>query len=155
MQVTFQLRETLMNFQCQRAQDDDRFAAGVLKEIHVSLRKKLTGPQEYTQISSSLNQRGRDFPHGKVVKTLSFHCRGHMLDPSQKTDPTCYVVQPNKSVQFNSVSHVRLFATPWAAARQASLSVINSQNLLKFISIESVMPSNHLILCHPLLPPAK
>ena len=43
------------------------------------------------------------------------------------------------------------FATPWTAARQASLSITNSQSLLKLISIESVMPSNHLILCHPLL----
>ena len=42
-------------------------------------------------------------------------------------------------------------ATPWTAARQASLSFTNSQNLLKLMSIESVMPSNHLILCHPLL----
>ena len=44
-----------------------------------------------------------------------------------------------------------LFATPWTAARQASLSITNSWSLLKFISIESVMPSNHLILCHLLL----
>ena len=56
------------------------------------------------------------------------------------------------SVQFGqSLSHVRLIVTPWTAARQASLSVTNSQSLLKHISIESVMPSNHLILCHPLL----
>ena len=58
------------------------------------------------------------------------------------------------SVQFRSVqslSHVRLFATPWTAARQASLSITISQNLLKFTSIESVIPSNYLILCHPLL----
>ena len=41
--------------------------------------------------------------------------------------------------------------TPWTAAHQASLSITNSQSLLKFMSIESVMPSNHLILCHPLL----
>ena len=41
--------------------------------------------------------------------------------------------------------------TPWTAAHQASLSIMNSQNLLKLMSIESVMPSNHLILCHPLL----
>ena len=51
------------------------------------------------------------------------------------------------------LSHVRLFATPWTAARQASLSITNSQSLLKLISSESVMPSNHLILCHPLLLP--
>ena len=50
-----------------------------------------------------------------------------------------------------SLSHVRLFATPWIAARQASLSITNSQSSLKLPSIESVMPSSHLILCHPLL----
>ena len=55
---------------------------------------------------------------------------------------------------FSSVqllSHVWLFVTPWTAAPQASLSVINSWSLLKLMSIESVMPSNHLILCHPLI----
>ena len=58
--------------------------------------------------------------------------------------------------QFNSIqllSHVWLFATPWTATRQASVSITNSQSLLKLMSIESVMPSNHLILCHPLLLP--
>ena len=50
-----------------------------------------------------------------------------------------------------SLSCVQLFATPWTAARQASLSITNSWSLPKLISIESVMPSNHLILCHPLL----
>ena len=49
------------------------------------------------------------------------------------------------------LSRVRLFATPWAAARQASLSITNSWSLLKLMPIESVMPSNHLILCRPLL----
>ena len=53
-----------------------------------------------------------------------------------------------------SLSHVQLFATPWTAARQASLSITNSQSLLKLMSIESVLPSNHLILCHPLLLPS-
>ena len=55
---------------------------------------------------------------------------------------------------FSSVqllSHVRLFAAPWTAACQASLSITNSQSLLKLMSIKLVMPSNHLILCHPLL----
>ena len=50
-------------------------------------------------------------------------------------------------------SRVRLFVTPWTAARQASLSITNSQSLPKPMSIESVMPSNHNILCHPLLLP--
>ena len=57
-----------------------------------------------------------------------------------------------QSVQ--AISHVRLFATPWSAACQASLSFTNSRNLLKLMSIESVMPSNHLILCRPLLLPS-
>ena len=52
---------------------------------------------------------------------------------------------------FSLPSHVRLFATPWTAACQASLSLTISWNLPKFTSIESVMPSSHLILCHPLL----
>ena len=56
------------------------------------------------------------------------------------------------SVQL--LSHVRLFATPWTAAHQASLSITNSQSSPKLMSIESVMPSNHLILCHPLLLPS-
>ena len=50
-----------------------------------------------------------------------------------------------------SLSHVRLFVTPWTAARQASLSITNFRSLLKLMSIESVMPSSHLILCRPLL----
>ena len=50
-----------------------------------------------------------------------------------------------------SLSCVRLFVTPWTAARQASLSITNSQRLLKLVSIDSVMPSNHLVLCHLLL----
>ena len=57
-------------------------------------------------------------------------------------------------IQFSSVqslSHVQLFATSWTAARQASLSIANSRSLFKLMSIESVLPSNHLILCHPLL----
>ena len=57
-------------------------------------------------------------------------------------------------IQFSSVqllSHVRLFATPWISTLQASLSITNSWTLLKLMSIESMMPYSHLILCHPLL----
>ena len=57
-------------------------------------------------------------------------------------------------IQFSSfqlLSHVWPFATPWTAAFQASLSITNSRSLLKLMSIESVMPFDHLILCHPLL----
>ena len=59
------------------------------------------------------------------------------------------VSSSGQSVQ--PLSRVRLFATPRTAARQASLSITNSQSLPKLMSIESLMPSNHLILCHPLL----
>ena len=69
-------------------------------------------------------------------------CRGHLL--SIHIPLSC-----RTSVQ--SLSHVQLFATPWTAARQASLSITNSRSLLKLMSIESVIPSNHLILCRPLL----
>ena len=61
----------------------------------------------------------------------------------------CLQVSQFSSIQL--LSHVRLFATPWTAALQASLSNSNSQSLLKLMSIESVMPSNVLILYHPLL----
>ena len=59
------------------------------------------------------------------------------------------LVSQLSSVQ--SFSRVQLFATPWTAAHQASLSITNTRSLLKLMSIKSVMPSNHLILCHPLL----
>ena len=65
-------------------------------------------------------------------------------------------ITPPSSSDFSSVqslSRVQLFATPWTAACQASLSITNSQSLLKLMSIASVMPSNYLILCHPLLLP--
>ena len=88
----------------------------------------------------------------------------------QRHPPRCYPLQgrqqPHSSVtddvtcnytlseSVQSLSRVRLFVTPWTAARQASLSITNSQSWLKLMSIESVMPSNHLILCHPLLLPS-
>ena len=57
-------------------------------------------------------------------------------------------------LSVQSLSHVRLFATPQTAAHQACLSITNSWSLLKFMSIKSVMPSNYLILCRPLLLPS-
>ena len=75
---------------------------------------------------------------------------------SMLLSPSDFPLQMLPSVQFCSVqllSCVRLFATPWTTVCQASLSITNSQSLLKLMSIESVMPSNHLILFHPLLLP--
>ena len=72
----------------------------------------------------------------------------------QKLEYTTQRVSPKVNYQFNSVqslSHVRLFANPWIAAHRAPLSITNSWSSLRLTSIESVMPSSHLILCHPLL----
>ena len=63
----------------------------------------------------------------------------------------CYRWFGESSVQFSHSCRVRLFVTSWIAARQASLSFTNSRSSLRLTSIESVMPSSHLILCHPLL----
>ena len=77
--------------------------------------------------------------------------------PNERLNPNlphCRLILYQVSYQFSSVqslSHGQLFATPWTVAHQVSLSIPNSWSLLKLRSIESVMPSNHLILCCPLL----
>ena len=63
----------------------------------------------------------------------------------------CSYIYCRKISSVRSLSHVQLFLTPWTAARQASLFITNTWGLLKVMSIQSVMPSNHVILCHPLL----
>ena len=77
------------------------------------------------------------------------------MDKRQVSLETCRVWFPSRCVLWGgsaqSLSPVQLFATPWTAAHQASLPITNSQSLTKLISIESMMPSNHLILCRPLL----
>ena len=92
------------------------------------------------------------FPKETIMKN-PVKCDGLCIHLYKK-----YLLRPavceKPSVQFSSVqslSRVQLFVTPWTAARQASLSITNSQSLLKLMSIESVIPSNHLILCCPLL----
>ena len=64
-----------------------------------------------------------------------------------------YMCNAAAAIVVQMLSCVWFFATPWTVARQAPLSITNSQSLLKLMSIASVMPSNHLILCHPLLLP--
>ena len=93
----------------------------------------------HTQHLENINEKARTWD----VKWL---VNGIMDSFSLPSFPTSH--------QFSSVqsfSRVRLFGTPRTAAHQASLSIINSQSLLKLMSTESLMPSNHLILCHPLL----
>ena len=74
---------------------------------------------------------------------------------NQLKPKTIFHIRSDQIRLVQSLGHVWLFATPWIAARQASLSIINSQSLLKLMSIKWMMPSSHLILCHPLflLPP--
>ena len=77
------------------------------------------------------------------VRIFTFNWYFNFIDITKRNVPQFSSVQ--------SLSHVRLFATPWIAAHQASLSITNSQSSLRLTSIKSVMPSSHLILCHPLL----
>ena len=114
---------------------------------NVSLAKNKEIKVSYKVINSSfftVDPSRPDFCHSCVCMTVS----GVKL----QTTSTYHL----SSVQFSSVqslSHVQLFVTPWIAARQASLSITKSQSSLRLISTESVMPSSHLILCHPLLLP--
>ena len=104
-----------------------------------------------------------EFSRQEYWSVLSFLLQGNLPDSGIKlsspglaggffmTEPPG---KPSLMFQFSSVqslSLVQLSVTPWTAAPQASLSITNSQSLLKLMSIETVMPSNHLILCHPLL----
>ena len=82
--------------------------------------------------------------------------RSHNWEVSRFSNSELSILSSTVKTGFSSVqslSRVWLFATPWTAACQASLSITNPQSLLKLMSIESVMPSNHLILCCPLLLP--
>ena len=82
-----------------------------------------------------------------VIKTL------HKTFIKEYSFKNLYADKFDNISSVQSLSRVRLFVTPWTATHQASLSITNSRGLLKLTSIEAVMPSNHLILCHPLLLP--
>ena len=88
------------------------------------------------------------FLEGKIPASVTFL----ELQRADSNNCSSKEEQPRNHLRQDSVlslSLIRLFATPWTAARQASLSITNSRGLLKLISIESVMPSNYLILCRP------
>ena len=97
--------------------------------------------------------------YDKFMHCLSFFAwRQNKNIPKQTTarkkTPLCILAQCSACLQcfvVQSLSHVHLFATPWTAGREAFLSITISQSLLKLMSIELVMPSNHLVLCRPLL----
>ena len=94
-----------------------------------------------------------DFYHYEMTTSLHYE----IFLTSKSVILLCYSVTNVAMSAFfcfssvQSLSHVQLFATPWTAARQASLSITNSWSLLRLMSFELVMPSNHLILCRPLL----
>ena len=82
-----------------------------------------------------------------MLQSMGLQKAGHNLVTDNKK---IHLKTHGKDICCYSVSRIRLFATPWTAACQTSLPFTISWNLLRFMSIESVMPSNHLILCHPL-----
>ena len=97
-----------------------------------------------------------EIPQKEESGSATVHGVTKQLDMTERLNSNNKTFNNVYSVQFSSVqsiSRVQLFAIPWAAAHQASLSITNSQSLPKLMSIESVMPSNHLILCRPLLLP--
>ena len=109
------------------------------KEYSVRFRPELGHAQ-----SKHLDFSGYQFYH--------LFLGGIELDPKTSTDTVhLSIIRPYGLSSVQLLSPVRLSATPWTAAHQASLFITNSQSLLKLMSIESVMPSNHLILFRPLL----
>ena len=106
------------------------------------------------QLSHTIKKKEMGKTMEKSLLERPWLCQQSDISTSN-VDSSLWVIQSGIShdtlCSFHSVqslSHVQLFVTPWTAARQASLSITNSQSLLKFMSIESVIPSSHLILCH-------
>ena len=86
---------------------------------------------------------------GSQLSNFHFTSDSLLTEPTGKT--VCIYTHTHKFSSAQLLNHVRLFVTPWTAARQASLSITISRSSLKLTSIESMRPSSHLILCHPLL----
>ena len=86
-----------------------------------------------------------------VIRTTLIYLFGYNLEPKSPDPQRLYSIHRRQVVAVQPFSHVRLFATPWTAACQASLSFTMFWSLLKLMSMELVMPPNHLVLCHPLL----
>ena len=116
----------------------------IKKHMHHDPVGFIPGMQQLFNICKSINV----IHHINILKY-----KNHKII-SIDAEKTFEKIQHPLMIKFSSVqslSRVRLFATPWMAARQAALSITNSGSLLKLMPIESVMSSSHLILCHPLL----
>ena len=95
--------------------------------------------------------RGQSWGGSYIIVSVSLVSRRQSHFLREKGSCVAVEILRYVSQSVQSLSCVRLFVTPWTAACQASLSITNSWSLLKLMSIESLMTSNHLILCHPLL----
>ena len=104
----------------------------------------LCDPMDYSLSGSSIHE----IFQARVLEWIAISFSRGSSWPRNRTRVSC-IAGRRFTVQL--LSHVQIFATPWTAAHQAPLSFTVSWSLLKLMSIESVMPSNHLILCHPLL----
>ena len=114
---------------------------------HKIKRRLLLGRKVMTNLDSILKSRDITLPKKVHLVKAMFFSSNHV-----------WIWELDYKESFSSVqslSRIRLFVTPWIAARQTSLSITNSRSSLKLTSIKSVMPSSHLIFCHPLflLPP--
>ena len=121
-----------------------------------SQRNLKTSKQKQTDLSSLIPRPGWCLPEVGSWGVGEIGERGQKVYTSvikwtRHGDAIYSMVTTVNSQSVQLLSHVQLFATPWTAARQASLSITNSQGLLKLMFTESAMPSNHLILYHPLL----
>ena len=123
-----------------------------MKATNMKGRPKWTKKKELSD-RKTIQGEAEDFQHIRMKRSKSLRrvCISEHLQNKRKNWSNCKTVPvgPQSSVQL--LSCVRLFGTPWIAAHQASLSITNSRSSLRFTSIKSVMPSSHLILCHPLL----
>ena len=133
--------------------------ARILEGVAISFSRGSSQPRNWTQFSCIAgrwftNWAMREAPSPSLEPNyFSTSIRQRLIQHPSFPGSTLLIYCCVLSQSVQSLSHVQLFATPWTAAQQASMSITNSQSLLKRMPIELVMSSNHLILCHPLLLP--
>ena len=149
--------------------------ARILQQVAISFSRGSSQPRDWTQVS---HIAGLFFTSGDTREAPKYwsdslsllqrifliqesnhgllHCRWILYHWAiREAQPLLHIFTSVPFSWVHSLSHVRLFVTPWTTAHQASLSITNSRSPPKPMSIESVMPSNHLILCRPLTLPPK